>query len=246
MLTPPLPTHALSDVFSDVLYDRQFDADWVSRLPLQFLAAGRNDSLTRLIAGGRVMHLGFADHGPLIASKRAQGVWLHDQVMARSAACVGVDINAQAVLLAQNLGVPALHCLDIFSSEFSKLAADFAPTHLLLPDVLEHLHEPVAFLQRLAQVMPQVPLLVSVPNGLSLRNTVHGLSGVERINTDHLCWYSPFTIAKLLSRGGYSPQTLWSCQIAPASSAKGRALSALAAWRPLWADNILAMSWPCA
>lgn len=228
----------------DVLNDRQFDADRASRLPLQFQADGRNASLIRLIAGGRVMHLGFADHGPLIANKRAQGTWLHDQVMAHSAACIGVDINAEAVALAQGLGVPNLHGLDVFSPEFAELATQFAPTHVLLPDVLEHLHEPVAFVRRLAQVMPQVPLVVSVPNGLSLRNVWNSLAQVERINTDHLCWYSPFTVAKVLSRGGYTPELWWGTQIAPAASPKGRVLSALAAWRPLWADNILVLSRP--
>jgi hypothetical protein len=88
--------------------------------------------------------------------------------------------------------------LDVFSPEFAELAERFAPTHMLLPDVLEHLQEPVAFLRRIAQVLPQVPLIVSVPNGLSLRNFRNSLGNVERINTDHLCWYSPFTTAKLL------------------------------------------------
>lgn len=228
----------------DVLNDRQFEADRASRLPVQFQSDGRNASLVRLIAGGRVMHLGFADHGPLMADKRAQGTWLHDQVMAHSAACIGVDINAEAVAQARALGVPDVHGLDVFEPAFAKLATQFAPTHVLLPDVLEHLHEPVAFVRRLAQVLPQVPLIVSVPNGLSLRNAWNSLANVERINTDHLCWYSPFTVAKVLSRGGYAPELWWSSQIAPASSPKGRMLSALAAWRPLWADNILVLSRP--
>ncbi len=229
---------------SDVLNDRTFEADRASRLPLQFQSQGRNATLSGLIAGGRVMHLGFADHGPLIAEKRAQGTWLHDHVMAHSRACIGVDINARAVDFAQSLGIPHLHCMDVFSLEFAELAKRFAPSHVLLPDVLEHLHEPVAFLHRIAQVMPEVPLIVSVPNGLSLRNFWNSLANLERINTDHLCWYSPFTAAKLLSRGGYQPEQFWSCQIAPAASIKGRILSALATLRPLWADNVVVVARP--
>ena len=231
-------------ISSDVLADLRFEADRASRLSVQFQADGRNNSLARWIAGGRVMHLGFADHGPLITSKRAQGTWLHDQIMAHSADCIGVDINAEAVTLAQGLGVPGLYCMDVFAPEFAELATRFAPTHVLLPDVLEHLHDPVAFVRRLAKVMPQVPLVVSVPNGLSLRNVWNSWAQVERINTDHLCWYSPFTVSKVLSRGGYAPELWWSSQIAPADSLKGRALSALAAWRPLWADNVMVLSRP--
>lgn len=228
----------------DVLTDRQFEADRASCLPLQFQSHGRNATLSGLIADGRVMHLGFADHGPLIADKRAQGTWLHDDVIAHSEACLGVDIDAQSVALAQGLGVPHLHCLDVFSPEFAELAVRFAPTHVLLPDVLEHLQEPVAFLRRIVQILPQVPLIVSVPNGLSLRNFRNSLGNVERINTDHLCWYSPFTAAKLLSRGGYAPEQFWGCQIAPATSLKGKMLSALVNWRPLWADNVVVVARP--
>ena len=66
------PLQKKAPISSDVLTDLRFDADWASRLNVQFQADGRNNSLARLIAGGRVMHLGFADHGLLIASKRAQ------------------------------------------------------------------------------------------------------------------------------------------------------------------------------
>ena len=102
----------------------------------------------------------------------------------------------------------------------------------------------MAFLRRIVQVLPQVPLIVSVPNGLSLRNFRNSLGNVERINTDHLCWYSPFTVAKLLSRGGYAPEQFWGCQIAPATSFKGKVLSALANWRPIWADNVVVVARP--
>jgi hypothetical protein len=163
---------------------------------------------------------------------------------ARFDAAFGGASSPADLLGAGGLGVPNLHGLDVFAPEFAELATQFAPTHVLLPDVLEHLHEPVAFVRRLAQVMPQVPLVVSVPNGLSLRNVWNSLAQVERINTDHLCWYSPFTVAKVLSRGGYTPELWWSSQIAPAASPKGRVLSAMAAWRPLWADNILVLSRP--
>ncbi len=232
----------LSPAEQALLADQAFDADWPARLPYRFDAAGRNAVLGRLVRGARVLHLGFADHAPLIAAKRAQGVWLHDAVRAQAQAAWGVDINAEAVALAQSLGVPDLHVADLHGPQMPALVQRFGPDCWLLPDVLEHLHEPVAFVQRLAQLAPQARLVVSAPNGLSLRNQLQALRGTERINTDHLCWYSPFTTLKLLRRGGYEAQALWATQIAPAGSALGRALAALVARRPLWADNLIVVA----
>ena len=225
-----------------LLADQHFDADWPARLPYRFDPAGRNAVLGRLVRGGRVVHLGFADHAPLIAAKRAQGVWLHDRVRTEAQAAWGVDIDAEAVALAHSLGVPDLQVADVHGPDMPALVQRWAPDRWLLPDVLEHLHAPVAFVQRLAQLAPQARLVVSVPNGLSLRNQLQALRGIERINTDHLCWYSPFTTLKLLRRAGYVAEALWATQIAPAGSLAGKALAALVARRPLWADNLIVVA----
>jgi hypothetical protein len=232
----------LGDAVQALLADQAFDADWPARLPYRFDPTGRNALIARLVRGARVLHLGFADHAPLIAAKRAQGVWLHDHVRAEAQVAWGVDIHAEAVALAQTLGVPDLHVADVHAPAMADLVQRLAPDCCLLPDVLEHLHEPVAFVQRLAQLMPQARLVVSVPNGLSLRNQLQALRGVERINTDHLCWYSPFTTLKLLRRGGYEAEALWAAQIAPAGSVAGRLLAAAVARRPLWADNLVVVA----
>ena len=242
MAQPEVGPVTPSGVWTSLLNDEAFDADAAFPVAWPFDARGRNAALCDAVRGGRVLHLGFADHAPLIAEKRQHGVWLHDQVQRAAAACVGVDINAEAVALATALGVTDLHCLDIFDAAFERLVAAFEPTHVLLPDVMEHLHQPVAFLQRVAQVAPQASLVVSVPNGLSLRNVWQALQGVECINTDHLCWYSPFTVLKVLARAGYACVDARCTQIAPASSLKGRVFSRLVQWRSVWADNLVVLA----
>ena len=236
----PTPVHkAQQAAWQALLNDKAFNADAAFPVTWPFDPRGRNAVLCDAVRGGRVLHLGFADHAPLIADKRQQGVWLHDQVQRAAAACVGVDINPEAVALATQLGVTDLHCLDIYDPAFERLVAAFEPTHVLLPDVMEHLHHPVAFLQRVGQVAPQATLVVSVPNGLSLRNVWQALQGVERINTDHLCWYSPFTVLKVLARAGYACVDAQCTQIAPASTFKGRLFARLVQWRSVWADNLV-------
>jgi hypothetical protein len=225
--------------WASLLRDASFNADARFSVAWPFDARGRNAVLCDAVRGGRVLHLGFADHAPLIAEKLQQGVWLHSQVQQVAAACVGVDINADAVALATQLGVTDLHCLDIFDLAFQRLVDEFQPTHVLLPDVMEHLHDPIAFLQRVAHTAPGATLVVSVPNGLSLRNVWNAWHGVECINTDHLCWYSPFTVLKVLARAGYVGCNAICAQIAPASSFKGRVFARCVAWRSVWADNLV-------
>ncbi len=242
MAPPEVGSVTPSGVWASLLNDEAFDADAAFPVRWPFDPRGRNAVLCDAVRGGRVLHLGFADHAPLIAEKRQHGVWLHDQVQRAAAACVGVDINAEAVALATALGVTNLPCLDIFDPAFERLVAAFEPTHVLLPDVMEHLHHPVAFLQRVAHVAPQATLVVSVPNGLSLRNVWQSLQGAERINTDHLCWYSPFTVLKVLARAGYAGVQATCTQIAPASTFKGRLFARLVQWRSVWADNLVVLA----
>ena len=109
----------------------------------------------------------------------------------------------------------------------------------LVPDVIEHLPAPAAFLRRLAQCLPDAEFVVTVPNALSLRNAAQTLVGVERINTDHRAWFSPFTLLKVLADAGLQPQSLHGCAVSASGSLKGGALRALTRWNPIWSDVLL-------
>ena len=199
----------------------------------------RGDVLVQWVAGRRVLHLGFADHVPLIASRVADGSWLHARLTASATACLGIDINAQAVSTARGLGFENVRELDIFAPHATDVLAEFQPDLVLVPDVIEHLSDPAAFLRRLAQCLPQAEFVVTVPNALSLRNAVQALGGVERINTDHRAWFSPFTLLKVLADAGLKSQTLHGCAVSAAGSLKGRLLRALTQRNPILSDVLL-------
>jgi 2-polyprenyl-3-methyl-5-hydroxy-6-metoxy-1,4-benzoquinol methylase len=183
--------------------------------------------------------VGFADHVPLIAARVADGSWLHARLSASASACHGVDINAQAVATARGLGFDNVHELDIFASSASITLAEWGIDLVLVPDVIEHLPNPAAFLQRLVQCLPDAEFVVTVPNALSLRNAMQALSGVERINTDHRAWFSPFTLLKILADAGLQAQSLHGCAVSPAGSVKGWLLRRLTQWRPIVSDVLL-------
>ncbi len=199
----------------------------------------RGDVLVQWVAGRRVLHVGFADHVPLIASRVADGSWLHARLTASAAACLGIDINAQAVTTARSLGFENVCELDIFSPPAAAMLVEFKPDLVLVPDVIEHLPDPAAFLRRLAQCLPHAEFVVTVPNALSLRNAVQALGGVERINTDHRAWFSAFTLLKVLADAGLQPQSLHGCAVSASGALKGRLLRALTHWNPIWSDVLL-------
>ncbi len=199
----------------------------------------RGDVLVQWVAGRRVLHVGFADHVPLIASRVADGSWLHARLTASALACLGIDINVQAVSTARGLGFENVRELDIFAPQAAAMFAEFKPDLVLVPDVIEHLPDPAAFLRRLAQCLPHAEFVVTVPNALSLRNAVQALRGAEGINTDHRAWFSPFTLLKVLADAGLQSQNLHGCAVSASGSIKGRLLRALTQWNPIWSDVLL-------
>jgi hypothetical protein len=204
----------------------------------------RGDLLTHWVAGRRVLHVGFADHEPLIARRVADGSWLHARLTRSAAECHGIDINAQAVATARGLGFDNVHVLDIFSPDAPATLAQWRVDLVLVPDVIEHVPDPAAFLGRLVRGVPAAEFLVSVPNALSLRNAIQSAAGVERINTDHRACYSPFTLLKVLWDAGLEATGLHGCPVSNAGSLKGKLLRTLSQRRPIWSDVLLVNARP--
>src|SRR5690242_19622875 len=53
--------------------------------------------LTGMARGKKVVHLGCLDHQPLIADKIARGQWLLKELTDVASACIGVDIDEEAL-----------------------------------------------------------------------------------------------------------------------------------------------------
>jgi hypothetical protein len=200
----------------------------------------RGDVLTHWVAGRRVLHVGFADHVPLIASRVSDGSWLHARLTRNASECHGIDINPKAVETARGLGFDNVHVLDIFSPDAPRAVANWRVDLVMVPDVIEHVPDPAAFLQRLVHCLPSAEFVVSVPNALSLRNAIQAATGVERINTDHRVYFSPFTLLKVLWQAGLEATSLHGCQVTTAGSFKGKLLRTFAERRPIWSDVLLA------
>jgi len=161
----------------------------VARTPL----IDRTELITGLAKGKRVMHLGCADHLPLIQQKRADGSYLHDRIGEVAERLVGVDTNAAALDEMRSAGID-----DLYLPE--DLPADITFDLVVAPDVIEHVGNVEDFLKYAGSF--GCPVLVTTPNALGMDNRT-GLRA-EFVNTDHRYWFSPYTLARSIVAAGFT------------------------------------------
>lgn len=153
---------------------------------------GRNDLITRLARGRRVLHVGCADHAPLIEEKRKQGTYLHDALTQVAEHVVGLDTNEAALEDMRRLGLTGLY-------HPSYLPSDLAFDLIVAADVIEHVGDVDSFLRSLH--VHDCEILVTTPNALRMANRLSWRS--ELVNTDHRYWFSPYTLSKAIREAGY-------------------------------------------
>jgi len=165
----------------------------------------RDDYLIHLSKDKTIMHLGFVDHIPLIDEKIKKGNWLHKKLIDASKICFGVDINKEGVdYIQKKYNYPNLYAIDIISDNLPDEIKNERFDYLLIPDVIEHIGNPVAFLQAIREKLTNVDkVILTTPNALCLNNFKFSLKNVECINTDHRFWFTPYTLSKIVTDAGY-------------------------------------------
>jgi len=160
--------------------------------------------LQNLCRDKRVVHLGCVDHSiEMIDNKRAKGRWLHERLDKVAAHCYGVDLQADGIAYIQKLGFANVSAVDIVAQPDPEITARHWEA-LVIPEVLEHVDNPVSFLRSIrshyAHCIDEV--ILTVPNAFSREIFRLARRGCEMINTDHRYWFTPFTIAKVLTAAG--------------------------------------------
>ncbi len=189
------------------LQGREFSNALRFRLPGPRTAAltDRASWLANAVKGKRVVHVGCVDHLPLIEEKLRQGRWLHRRLCVSSVRCLGVDIDADGIRYVRDvLGLDDVICGDIAAGPIPEIVSASWDV-MVVGEVLEHLGNPADFLASLSKSYRDCcrRLLVSAPNALRLENGVFALVSREVVNSDHRCWYSPYTLAKVLTEAGF-------------------------------------------
>ena len=187
----------------------------------------RSELLTALVAGKQVIHVGCVDHGAaVIQDKLPRGRWLHQALDRAAARCFGVDTDAAGIRhMREALGYQDVLAANILEDPCQALLEQHWD-YLLVPEVLEHIGNPVQFLDGLRRRFGHCvdELVVTVPNAFGLRTLELARRGVERINSDHRLWFTPYTLAKVTVDAGLAPRRFVLCEdeVSPDSPLKPR------------------------
>ncbi len=161
-----------------------------------------------------IIHVGFVDHDiDSIQKKINKNKWLHsvlDQVATR---CFGVDILEDEVdFVRNNLGFDDVGVADI-TAAIPQQAKGTHWDYVMIPEVLEHIDNPVAFLNGIKKVWTghAKKIVITVPNAFTPSNYRFARRKVEKINTDHRFWFTPYTLAKVVMQAGLRVDSIVMC-----------------------------------
>jgi SAM-dependent methyltransferase len=189
----PLPTDGeLAALYGSEAYFTGNDAvgyaDYVADAPQ--LARTFRAKLDLLFRHGRVDDLLEIGCGP--------GLFLAEALRAGVSRVVGVDPNPWAVDEARRRG------LDVRLGSIEAVPAERRFDAVVMLDVLEHVPAPDPFLAAVAaRLRPDGRLLVMTPNIRSLLARVSGRRWVSLKVPEHVRYYSPRSIRRLLARAGF-------------------------------------------
>ena len=201
----------------------------------------RMDILRELSENKKVVHFGCVDHNvSVIERKIKSNKWLHKILCDSAERCYGVDINEEGIrYLRDNLGYKDVEAVDILCSESVVINKD-KWDYLFIPEVLEHVNNPVEFLEKIrGKFSSNVDkVVITVPNAFSTGNFRNARRGFERINSDHRYWFTPYTMCRIAVESGFCIGKIIMCR--RGRIRKGRILQNYYLKRhPLMRDNIL-------
>jgi len=164
-----------------------------------------------------VIHVGCCDHIPLIKQKIEKNNWLHKHIDNASRKCLGIDTDPEGVkYLINELGYENIIKADI-AKEDIPVISDNTWDILLLGEVLEHIDNPVEFLSDIHKRYNRSinNIIVTVPNAFSLTNQKYIKNNTEIINSDHRYWFTPYTLAKVLTIAKFTINEFYFCREIP-------------------------------
>jgi hypothetical protein len=166
-----------------------------------------------LVYDKSILHLGCTDHLPVIKHKIENGIYLHQQVSRIASVCIGIDINREAIDYVRTMGITNIIEADITKSGIKQIT-DGKWDYLLMAEMLEHIDNPVSFLQSISHNYAKYirSLIITVPNAFGLAHMEKALNhGIESINNDHRYWFTPYTICKVAHQAGLVIDELIMC-----------------------------------
>ena len=160
--------------------------------------------------GRAVLDIGAMDETAYLA-KRGQGTWLHERIAAVADRVVGVDSSDAVPEDGLETG-PRSRIVRGDVAHLDELLdrLDFRPDVVVAGELIEHVPNPLAFLQALAGSprLAGAELILTTPNSTAVHNVAVGMLSRESTHRDHLCILSFKTLNTLCERAGLKHWTL--------------------------------------
>lgn len=176
---------------------------------------GTIDVLKKLEAVN-IIHIGCCGHIHNIQRQIDGNSHFHIMLTENFKKVIGFDINQEAIWLLSALGIPHIYNKDfILDSQeiFSIIKEVFGdePYIILLPEVLEHIPNPILFLSEAAKHYgnKENKIVITVPNAYGFGRIWDALlHNKEFINMDHKYMFTPTTLLKVMCTSGIIPDTI--------------------------------------
>lgn len=175
-------------------------------------AKNRRYYLEPICRNKKIIHVGFVAHSEVVDRRIETGDWVHAQLMEWSTRCLGLDIDQKGVDYLKDIhGVTDAVCSDITGGIIPEIANenwDYA----FLGDVLEHVPNPVMFLEGFKKYNNINRLIISVPNLFRRDLFDNAFEYFERVNSDHLYGFTAYNLCKTITSAGYYPEDMVYCE----------------------------------
>lgn len=201
-------------MYDDYIYDKNFSSDLHVKYQKVNKVIEKKEYLKGLITGKRIIDLGFADHYPLIDERLKNNAWVHADFRNWSSDILGVDIDKTAIdYIKDKFNYTDIYYHDITSSNLLQPILDKQWDYLIMSEVLEHIPDPSLFLKKIkANYGNNISkLIITVPNAYGAITLRSVLKNVERINSDHKFWFTPYTLAKVVVSAGLQVEEFCLC-----------------------------------
>jgi hypothetical protein len=176
----------------------------------RYEAGSRETIITSLIKDCNVIHIGCADHIPLIREKISNNKWLHKLITDNAKKCIGIDIDGESIeYVKKETGYDNVICGNILTDNFPEITGS-SWDYAVFGEIIEHLDDPVHFLKTFRQKfgVSVNGFVITVPNIYNKDHLRNMLKYREVINSDHRYWFTPYTISKILVSAGYTPEKI--------------------------------------
>ena len=163
-----------------------------------------------------IIHIGCCGHLHNIKTQIESNSHFHVMLTNAFDKVIGFDINEEAVSYLSSLGISNIYTLNFIEDQdaISRIIHDIfgnEPYTLLLPEVLEHIPDPVSFLSTAVKYHGNSKnnIAISVPNAYGFGRVCDALfHNREFINMDHKYMFTPTTLLKVMCTAEIVPDDI--------------------------------------